>query len=507
MDLTEGRAALHAIAGGATPPRWSREAARAAIDAHPVTMRRARLPDPALGTWDTPWREADALAAAVVCGRGDGDRVDVASWGDPCCGVGRLVVALYDAWVRSTPCASWPARLRTLMAGDVDVDAVCVARDALACAVVASLANASNATAVARAALEVLDTGIVVADALDTLRTMRRPAVVATNPPFVSMRRMHRTLGAEAVRALRTAHPECHGAFDLGVPIVARALDATHDGAFGLVAPTAWQTVDYARGLRARLEARAWHRVATDRRPFGAAVDVVVVATGGGGGPRFHWTPDTSAPGCVPLASLAEVWAGTPGFEAQAVANALVERDAAAAAGWAFVTSARVGAWALRDRSVRFMGATWQRPWLPRAAVQSEARRARYDRAAWLVPGVAAALRAAWSPAPAALGVGVLAVAPRPDVHALVGATLNAASTTETYRAHHPGAALSNGYVRLSVGMLSAVPVPDPQRPDVQAALPRIGALVQAAVEGDASAGDEATACVDRLRDGVSGSS
>lgn len=495
MDLSDGRAALRAIADGGPPPRWSRAAVRAAVDAHPVTRRRDTTPDAALGTWDTPWREADALAAALAAAQ-----PEVASWGDPCCGVGRLLVAAWDAWGAAEP----EHRLQTLCAGDIDTDAVAVARDALACAVVASLTRAgADAARIARTALDRLDDAVAARDAVDTLAAMPRAAAVVTNPPFVSTRRLHRTRGAARVEALRAEHPECRGAFDLGVPIVARALDATADGWLGLVAPAAWQTADYAAPLRARLEARPWVAVTTDRRPFGAAVDVVVVASGPAGGTPFAWTPDVAMPGCVPLGNVADVWAGTPGFEARATADALVEGTAPGDVdGWPFVTSARVGAWALRDRAVRFMGTTWQRPVLPRASVASEARRLRYDRASWLVPGVASALRSAWCSRPTALGVGVLAVAPHDGLHALVGAALNAPGTTAAYRRMHPGAALSNGYVRLSVGLLSGVPVPDPSRADVQAALPMLREQVQRATAGDEAAATEATALVDRLRAG-----
>jgi hypothetical protein len=413
-----------------------------------------------------------------------------------------LLVATWQALCETAGEPDAVALLAGLRASDVDADAVEVARDAFAAAVAATIDRWDDPSAVARAALDAISRGIRVEDGFSTLAAMPRPARVITNPPFVSARRLHRAFGGEAVRRLRMAHPECHGAFDLGVPMIARALDATQGdgGALAFVAPAAWQTADYASALRQRLGARRWARVRAERRPFGAAVDVVTVAS-----PPpddrcpFHWSRPEMPDGFVPLSDVAEVWAGTPGFEARATAAALVESGPNIAPGWRFVTSGVVGEWSLRERPARFMGTTWQRPHLPRAAVRSAARRERYDRPVWLVPGVAAELRAAWSPAPAALGVGVLAVATSPPLVSWIGAVLNAPSTSNVWRAMHPGAALSNGYLRLSVGLLSSTPVPDPNRLDVAAVLDQLDALVPRAVQGDAEAAAECIGLIEAM--------
>ncbi len=473
------RVGLARLADGLSSDLGEVPGAREIVDRAAITDRRARSRGGF--DWDTPWAEAERLAVAVV-----GDGPAPLWWGDPCAGTGRLLVAALEHAARGTPAAAaaWHRGLRSC---DLDAEAAGVS-DAATLASAHGLAqtvraggDAAMAAEIARAALE--RPRPVVGDFLDAWTDLPVGGFIVTNPPFESIRAQHRRLGAPAVRALRARFEACRGAFDSGVPVMARVLDLAAGGRVGAVVPATWLTAEYAEPLRARLAVGGpWWRLAGPSRPFGAAVNTLLVTnapTVSGGGTPLAWTgAGAVAPaGTVPMSSVAAVSGGTAGFDAARVAAALAEGPITDA--WPFVASGSIGRYGLRDQPARLMGRRLRRPWLPTALVGTEARRRVYANPKVVVPGIAKRLRGTWVDGPCALSVGVIAivpdrveVAPGPWMEAVV----NSSWASDWLAEWDPGAGLSGGYRRFSCRALRALPVPDPGRADVAALIGRISA-------------------------------
>lgn len=469
---------LRACAEGALQAREALPDARKVIDQDPVTEARAREKHGV--RFDTPWELADPLAVAFTDGRVP------AWWGDPCCGVGRLLVASLDAWVRRGLAGENLAALRAgLVYGDVDADAVEVADAALAVWAartaqgLAAAGRVDTAAALARAALDA-----PAGDPVDVFDREHLPGGwIVTNPPFESIRALHKRLGRKRVEALKARFEECRGAFDTGVPVVAQCARWAANGRLALVAPSRWRSVEYAVGLRRTLAAMGpWTRVPAPSRSFNAAVDTMLVCSGRiAVGEPINWSEAEQPPlGTLSLGELAVVRSGTPGFHADAVAEALSESEPDE--GWPFVSAGSITSWSVEHTEVRLCGRTFEQPYLPRLAIESDARRALYDQPKIVVPGVARGVEAAWDAEGSALSVGVVAVVPHQPAHrGLLLAALNAPWSTSWLERALPGRGLSGGYRRVGARQVARLPVPDPSRQDVAAILPELDTLATVA--------------------------
>jgi hypothetical protein len=495
LERAEG--ALRAFVAGDTEFARDLPSARAFMDAAEVTAARAE--ERGGVRFDTPWATADRLGVAFV-------HAGIPPWwGDPCCGIGRLVIAALDAWRRRGISAEALVVVRAgLRYGDVDVDAVAVAEAAVALwsldtvRALYAVGWRDAAGQLARAALDAPKPWRA-----DTFTQALSPGGwLLLNPPFESIRALHRRVGPDRVAELKERFPECHGAFDAGIPMVAQAIRWCQAGRLALVAPTRWQSVEYAARLRESLAAMGpWTCVEASARPFDASVDTLLAVSGRAAqGEILDWTASEAMPlGTLPLGDLADVRSGTPGFEATAVSKAL--RSRRPAAGWRFISAGSIDAWQLDHSSVRLSGRTIPTPWLPERAIDSAPRRALYSAPKAVVPGVARSLVAAWDPDGAALSVGVVAVVPHEArFRGLVTASLNTRWASRWLEAALPGRALSGGYRRIGARQLARLPLPDPSRPDVARALDALNALVDAASGGvgdpDASAVEAAAEAV-----------
>jgi hypothetical protein len=479
--------ALHLLCEGAY--RHSDAAPVAAprdwLDAHALTLGRAA--DKGGVCYDTPWLQADALAGALVAEHGAG-----AWWGDPCCGVGRLLIAVLDA-VAERGVSAVVIALRSVRFGDIERAAGELTRDALQhWSVSYALAQGGSTDEAKQIAQAALDLPPPLGSVFDWPEM--RDGLVITNPPFESIRSAHRRLGRVEVEALRARFDVCAGAFDLGVPVVARCMELAAGGALALVAPTRWLSAGYGDRLRIALDdAGAWHRIASKDRPFEAQVDVLLALLVREGAAsqappefsRLRWQQCDEPPaGCVPLCELATVMSGTPGFDAKRVSIALRDRDELPGVvdcemgteAWPFYSAASVsapgdgacdnkqprseGLAELAHVAVRLCGRPVMRPMLPRHAVTSTKRAAFYDAPKFIVPGVARTLLAAWSDAPAALSVGVVGIIPlTEEAKASIAAALVSEESQQWLRDVAPGRGLSNGFERFPARLLAKLPV------------------------------------------------
>ncbi len=459
-------------------------AVRAWVDAHQETERRRGAGGVA---YDTPWAVADALAASFP----GLERLPV-WWGDPCAGVGRLLVATWQCVAAEPRWRSALPEFRRRMRGfDIDTDALSVARGAMARAVAATVTELRAAGLVEDAeelaAADAEAGGFEVGDAASLLARERAEgreggqAWIITNPPFESIRSMHRRLGRDAVCEIRRQHPVCVGAFDSGVPIFGRCLEATEQGALCAVIPASWTEVAYASRLRDAMSARTWRRVFADGHHFEAAVRTMAISDSAVLGDEVYFDGrEARIPeSCVALSTIAAVHGGTPGFDAAEVTSHLA---GGGEEGWPFITTASIEPWSLSLGDIRFARRVWSRPRLSFAVPLSEARRRVYGAAKVVVPGVFRRLTAAIDDVGCALGVGVYAIC-ADELNEYVAACLNSSRLRDWYARAHGGAALSGGYQRITATALRTLPVPDPGRSDVRAAIEQLRGL-----EGDRKA-------------------
>lgn len=444
----------------ATLPPPAVDSPRDAIDGSRVLWQRRQSRN--THAHDTAWDVADWLAAHLPA--------DVPPWwGDPCVGVGRLALAAWERVLSTRPVDALPAWRRALMINDIDDDALDVACAAIRLATerrcVALLARGDEAPARALARAEVAAPRPRAGCAVDVLDALPRGGVVLLNPPFESVRAMHRRLGADGVARYRASSPLCVGAFDLAVPIVAAALRASAGGRLAAILPATWASAAYAAPVRDALAAAGtWVR--GPESAFAAAVHTETIV-----GP---WAPDAAPAGprsrvahaecfdlhgLVPLTSLVRLRGGTPGFNAAATAAQLVDAPERPPASWPFYTTASVRAWRPDHTSIRFARTRFERPWLRDDGTLPAARRALWSSPKVVVSGLDRRLRAAWDADGAALGIGLLAIPrERPPLRLL--AVLNSSPAEALVRMLNPGADLTGPWRRLDVRRLGALPVP-----------------------------------------------
>jgi hypothetical protein len=198
----------------------------------------------------------------------------------------------------------------------------------------------------------------------------------------------------------------------------------------------------------------------------------------------------------VPLGELALVTAGTPGYQAAAVAEGLRERGeeaqwpAAEEPALPFVVTSSIDPYRLRLGPVRYQRRRWHAPEL-RLGVLTPGKRALFERPKVLVAGVSRRLEAARDATGVALGVGVYAIVPRALPFEPLLALLNSASLAEWYRHRFLGRELSGGYFAVNAAHLAAIPVPRAWV-EGRGELERVVALVRAREACDGGAGGAA---------------
>ena len=194
------------------------------------------------------------------------------------------------------------------------------------------------------------------ADAILSSPGIRATTIIA-NPPFMSIRRLSRECGSEYVAKLKRAVPSLQGSFDLFAAFLLRLPEwLAHDGQFAVIVPAPFWSADYARRARMVLsEALTEIHDLRSRALFpDAAVspNVLVGEVESDRRVRVYQTSSLSRfdpeqpsmtvsasslldgfPVQLPLAAdnltlgdVATIHAGTPGYQAKLIGDALLER-------------------------------------------------------------------------------------------------------------------------------------------------------------------------------------
>lgn len=435
----------------------------------------ARLADGDRGAHHTPWavaRWVAARVAAALAESGSAPGVEGRRVLDPACGAGHLLLAAHAEGVGAHRPEGW-------LGWDVDEESVAATRLAL------WLAGGGAGRVADYAGVRRWDP-VVAAEAAEDVTDVAD--VVVANPPFVSVRGLARTRGAEYLDALRRANPALRGSFDLYVPFLLRLGRwlAPH-GHFALIVPTTLWTAGYARAARLALapHVEAVHHLVPEGLFPGRAVHTDVLVGGpcddegwavvgeaaideparptGRRVPRralADGLPGPDVAPSIPLGRLAEVHGGTPGYHAAALAGLL--REAGPEDGpdlRPLVVTRSVGAYVLEAGPVRFLRRRWERPVVDLAAL-TPGKRALFGAPKVLVGGISRSLVAALDTSGVALGVNVFAVVPRGLSAECVLALLNAAVVGEWYRERFRGRRLSGGFFAVNCEALREVPVP-----------------------------------------------
>ncbi|MBN1946797.1 MAG: N-6 DNA methylase [Bradymonadales bacterium] len=335
-----------------------------------------------------------------------------------------------------------------------------------------------------------------VVDALLDAPEVRVGGIVA-NPPFVSIRALTRSRGRGYVQSLRTAYPGLTGNFDLYLPFLLRFREWLEKGGrYASIIPASFWSSQYSRRAREELwpNLRAVFRL-SDRSVFpGASVSPEIIV-GQAGGDRLLCSPKVfrlipsdqgyrselaegtvhafgppaashkSASGshlATALGEVAEVQAGTPGYQARTISQALMESGSSANEPdtLPFVVSGCIDPYRLRAVPLRFMGRRWTSPVLP-LRVLTAGKRELYESPKVLVAGVSRGLEAAFDDRGRALGVSIYAIrSPLVRWECLL-ALLNSPAMACWYRRRFAGKELSGGYFGVNRSSLVEIPIPD----------------------------------------------
>jgi hypothetical protein len=161
-----------------------------------------------------------------------------------------------------------------------------------------------------------------------------------------------------------------------------------------------------------------------------------------------------------PLGELAALHSGTTGFAAQRMADALIERGAAPASAWNFITTGNIDRYNVRLGNVRFLRRVYTAPVLPcTTPFLSDRKRRLYAQPKIVLAGMCRRLEAAWNPGDLALGVQVYAAAEcRVDPFYLL-ALLNSKLLSHLFAARHHGKRMAGGHLAINKGQLAQLPI------------------------------------------------
>ena len=330
---------------------------------------------------------------------------------------------------------------------------------------------------------------IQVADALLSSPPVAADLVVA-NPPFVSIRQLVRERGPQYSAELRRKIPDLAGNFDLFAAFLLRLPQwLGRNGRFGVILPAPFWSAEYAGSARAVLSSliREIHDFESRILFRDAAVSTnIIVGSANNADDASVYrvadlaqcpeapvysrklndlqtgfpTQDLLSGDFVPLGDVAEVVAGTPGYDAQRIKRALCEaRDGELEGTLPFVVSRCIKPFRIRFGEVRFLRDYYQRPVLP-TNVLSSGKKTLFCQKKVLVKGVGKSLVASRDDRGVAMGVGVYAIRSAVLVPELILALLNSKAVSSWYRGHFRGRELSGGYFAVNCNQLRKIPVP-----------------------------------------------
>lgn len=398
---------------------------------------------------------------------------------DPSCGAGEFLAAAFE-------------RLRESLGSDtarsgvwgIDIDA-------------AAIQIAQTRLAALDPAVSVRQ--IITGDALTTrsLASGSFDAIVG-NPPYVNIRQLAKTLPGERIASLRDAFTTARGNFDLYVLFIERAIELLRPGGrCGLIIPSKWATLEYARECRKLLLSKTTieHVIdLSDSRVFTAASvyphvlifkkaiakpshlvkvnssrdhDSFAIRQASLSAEAIQLSPPLDVESRVrtaPLGSLAQITCGTAGYAAQKIARRIIEAeesDAKISASAAdFITSGNIDRYQIELGEVRYLNRRYVRPKLPLAIPElTPAKRKLFQSSKIVVAGMSRRLEAAWDTDGLALGVQVYAATDFQLDPFYLLALLNSKLLSYVFATRFAAKRLGGGYLAINKGQLAQLPI------------------------------------------------
>jgi hypothetical protein len=326
---------------------------------------------------------------------------------------------------------------------------------------------------------------------------------VIGNPPYVNMRVLTRSRGS-AVKEYLEQHYQCaRHAYDLYVLFQEKAFQLLRPGGMcGLIVPNKIATLRYAQPCRSLLLQHTTIRRITDVSqghvfPEAGVYPYIVIWQKSRPWPNhvvqvYHvesikdlrrTTPafavkqaDLSAEtgfwlhggidveSRVPtrrLDQVARLHSGTMGFDASALASALVDRsERPEAGGFRFIVSGNIDRYAIRSEPVRFMNRDFLQPVLPPdSPLLTQGKRELYRQGKIVIAGMTRRLEAAWDPGGLALGVQVYAASGLQEDRRYVLALLNSKLLSSLFRARFRGQQFAGSFLAINKGQIGQLPI------------------------------------------------
>ncbi len=326
--------------------------------------------------------------------------------------------------------------------------------------------------------------------------------VVVGNPPYVNARVLSQTRSPSLRAYLRRRYRCATKAYDLYVLFVERAWEWLRDGGrCGMIVPNKIAGLDYARQCRELLLQRTSlveivdlaglklfpgasvypyivifekkspppaHRVSLvqarcDHGRIEVAGRTVIAQASLSASDGWRVQQSLDVESRVPtrrLIECGEVYSGTTGFMAHALAQSLSEHDAASREPrLEFIVSGNIGRYRIEYGGVRYMSHRWKRPVLnPDCPILSDRKRALFREGKIVVAGMSRRLEAAWDKGGTALGVQVFAVARLEDPWYVLG-LLNSSLFSYLFRTRFAAKRLGGGYLSVNKGQLAELPI------------------------------------------------
>lgn len=340
---------------------------------------------------------------------------------------------------------------------------------------------------------------------------------VIGNPPYVNIRRLTTSRGAAVKHYLRTHYQCARGAFDLYVLFLELAFRVLRPGGrCGFIVPNKLAGLAYAATCRDLLvehttierivDLSQWrvfpeagvypyvviwkkqkppdgHRIAVFPAASEAELatealrrEVPQTSLATAAGWQLHGTLDVeSRVATSPLGTLARLHSGTTGFNAAAVADALIGEPPGTPATddsehFRFIVSGNIDRYLVHWGRARFMRRSFERPVLPSCSNKlTDAKRQLYRGAKIVIAGMTRRIEAAWDPGGLALGVQVFAAAELQEDRRYLLGLLNSRLFSFLFRTRFRAKQLAGGFLSINKAQLDQLPIRVVQSDDHQA--------------------------------------
>ena len=325
--------------------------------------------------------------------------------------------------------------------------------------------------------------------------------VVIGNPPYASIRVMANSLGAVLREYLEATFECARGCYDMYVLFIEKGIELLRqEGVLGFIVPNKVATLDYAEQCRALLlrstvlyitdvsnadvfesssvypyillcrksspqqdhDVLVLHAASLDdlvaRQPSRQQQSTLNAKTGFAvhGGLLLRGRGNTR-----PLSEVGRVHSGTTGFDAEAMAQRLVEyADRPKGSYFEFIVSRNIDRYSLTIGDVRYMKRTFTRPVLPASAHGvTEGKKKLYAGIKIVIAGMSKRIEAALDTSGLALGVSVYAVTDMKYDPLLLLGILNSRLMSHVFWSRYQAKHLAGGFLAINKGQLAELPI------------------------------------------------